>query len=263
MEDRLPMTSLGLRLDHRLWPSRSPAAAQAVGEALDHPAFRELRRVAWNRGDRDSKHQPRTAKAVADILLSPDYDSAVLDSGRTGELTATAAIYTGRHVRNYPVENQIIHSYVVVPLDPAHPLEIVEGFALLASALDVLSGCICVERSQSSARTAAFGNAPPLHEVRDFPRRTKERKAYSWYWEKNETEIAGPEWGLFLGPGHLARVTPDPTVFPVIRDAGQGKLVLLSENPEDALTEAFDAQLEQARRALGSVMMDVSEVPVR
>ena len=170
-------------------------------------------------------------------------------------------IFTGRLTRNWPIENQHMRSYGAIPYDPAHPLDIVEGFLSLATALEAFSGYICVESGWAAAEIAALGmrRKPPPS---DFPRRAQEREAHARYFERRETQIAGPEWGLFLGPGHLARVTPDPAVFPVIRDVGRGKLCLLSDNPEDALTAAFDVRLDAARQALAPILMDVSEVPV-
>ncbi len=255
------MTTFALRIDHRAWLDK-PEVATAIGEVLDHPSFRALRRVAYNTGVRETRHQPRTAASVKEILLSKDCDSAVLDSGRTGELTATGAIFTGRHIQHWDADKRVIDSHVIVPYDTAAPLAIVEGFSLLAVALDAFGGYLYVEPSFIRARAAVYCQAPRRHEVRDYPRRARERKAHARYAEWHETRIAGPEWGLFLGPGHLARVTPDPAVFPIIRDVGRGKLCLLSENPEDALTEAFDARLEDARRALAPILMDLSEVPV-
>ena len=255
------MITFGLRIDHRIAPGDSSDIAKAVGRAFDHPAFRALRRVAYSSRDRRSRYQPRTATAVAETLLSDECDAAFLDSGRTGELIATANILTGRDIRRYASETDLLPSHAVVPSDPAHPLDVVEGFAALVSVLDAVCGYICVERGFSEANAAAIGFKPKPR-PRDFPRRTQERKAHNRYFEWRETQIAGPEWGLFLGPGHLARVTPDPAVFPIIQDVGRGKLCLLSDNPEDALGAAFDGRLEEARRVLGPVLMDVSGVPV-
>ena len=255
------MTTIALRIDHRAWLDR-PEVATTISRALDHPAFQDLRRVAYNTGVRETRHQPRTAASVKEILLSKDCDSVILDPGRKAGLNASGAIFTGRHILHWDADKRVITSYVVVPYDAASPLAIAEGFSLLAAALDAFGGYLCVEPDYARARSAAGGNQPRRHEVRDYPRRARERKAHPRYAEWQETQIAGPEWGLFLGPGHLARVTPDPAVFPIIRDVGRGKLCLLSDNPEDALTEAFDARLEAARRALAPVLMDVSEVPV-
>jgi hypothetical protein len=96
--------------------------------------------------------------------------------------------------------------------------------------------------------------------VPDHYRRAQERRAHSGYDRRIEAQIAGPEWGILLGPGHLALLAP--TAFPVIRDAGAGKLALLSEAPEDALAHPFERWLDAARRALAPLLMDVSAVPV-
>lgn len=84
----------------------------------------------------------------------------------------------------------------------------------------------------------------------------------TWYDKRVNTEISGPEWGIVLGPEHLKRIDPDPTVFPTIRNAGSSKAVFLSPDPEDVMSEAFDARLDAARKALAPLLMDVSKVPV-
>lgn len=50
-------------------------------------------------------------------------------------------------------------------------------------------------------RAAAPGKPIAIpHEVRDFPRRSQERQAHFLYAARRETQIAGPERGLFDRP---------------------------------------------------------------
>ena len=114
------MTTFALRIDHRAWLDK-PEVATAIGLSLDHPAFRELRRVSYYKGARYTRHQPRAAAAVEEILLSKDCDAAEVDSGRAGKETAFGMIYTGRHILHWDADKRVIDSHVVVPYDAANP----------------------------------------------------------------------------------------------------------------------------------------------
>lgn len=255
------MTTLALHLDHRFAPGEDAALANAVAEILARPCFGALTRVAVNVKDRDKKHQPKTASAIAEALLAPDSDAVVLDSGKQGDLVASARIWTGRHIKGYDDPKPFLASYVVIPYDLARREACIDAFVDLASALQAVAGYVAVEPDHDRAHAAAISQAPRREDVRDFPRRAQERKGHYWYDKKVGEHVSGPDWGLILGPGHLPRV-PDLSTFPLVKDAGAAKLVFLSEDPEDALREAFDERLEAARKALSPLLMDVSTVPV-
>jgi hypothetical protein len=255
------MTTLALHLDHRLAPGEDAALANAVAEILARPCFGALTRVAINVKDRDKQHQPKTASAITESLLAPDSDAAVLDNGRKGDLIASARIWTGRHIKTYDDPKPFLKSNVVVPYDPAAREACVDAFADLASALQAVAGYVAVEKNYDRAHAAALSEAPRREDLRDFPRRAQERKGHYWYDKKVGEQVSGPDWGLILGPGHLPRV-PDLSSFPLVKDAGAAKFVFLSEDPEDALRETFDARLEAARKALAPLLMEVSAVPV-
>jgi hypothetical protein len=256
------MTTLALHLDHRLAPGEDPALANAVAGILARPCFESLTRVAVNVKDRYKNHQPKTAASVAEALLAPGSDAAVLDNGRKGDLIASAHVWTGLHIKTYDDPKPFLASNVVLPYDPAQREATIEAFVDLASVLQAVAGYVAVEKNHGRGHSAALSEAPRREDVRDFPRRAQERKGHFWYEKEVGDQVSGPDWGLLLGPGHLPRV-PDLSAFPLVKDAGAARFVFLSEDPEDALREAFDERLEAARKALAPVLMDVSAVPVR
>ena len=246
------MSSLALHIDHRVAPGADEAVATQVAVILVRPCFHDLVRVAINVKDRDKAHQAKTSNG----------DAVVLDNGREGELVASARIWTGRHIETYDEPKPFLASYIVVPYESAQREALVDAFVDLVAALRAVAGYVTIERDFAHARDAALSAAPRKDEVRDFPRRAQERKGHYWYDKRVNTELSGPNWGVVLGPDHLKRVGPDPSVFPIIRGAGASKVALLSPDPEDALHDAFDARLEAARKALAPLLMDVSNVPV-
>ncbi|HEU4611316.1 MAG TPA: hypothetical protein VFS15_04535 [Kofleriaceae bacterium] len=195
-------------------------------------------------------------------MLASDSDAAVLDNGRQGELIASARIWTGRHIENYFDPKPFLGSYVVIPYNAEQRSELIGAVADLVAALRAVAGYVTIERDYSDAHKAALGSPPDAAHVRDYPRRARERKGHYWYDKRVDVEIAGPDWGIVIGPEHLKRFARDPAVFPVIREAGASKVVCLSSDPADALTEAFDERLDAARKGLAPLLMDVSKVPV-
>jgi hypothetical protein len=255
------MTTLALHVDHRLAPGEDAAVANAVAQILARACFGALSRVAVNARDRDKKHRPKTAAAIAECLLAADSDAAVLDSGKRGALVASARIWTGRHIKSYDDPKPFLGSYVIIPYEPAQREAVIDAFVELASTLDAVAGYVAVEKDHDRGHAAAISQAPRREDVRDFPRRAQERKAHFWHDKQVADRVSGPDWGILLGPGHLAQVSALPA-FPLVKDAGPARFLFLSKDPEDALHEAFDERLEAARKALAPVLMDVSAVPV-
>ncbi len=256
------MNTLAAHIDHRVAPGSDSTVARSVGEILSRPCFELLARVAINIKERDKSHQPKTAAAVAASLLASGSEAAVLDNGRQGELIASARVWTGRHIETYDEPKPLLASYVVIPYNPEARTEMIDALVDLATALHAIAGYVTIERGYSDAHKAVLSSPPPAEQIRDFPRRAKERKAHYWYDKRVNAEISGPDWGIVLGPDHLKRFAPDPTVFPIIREAGASKFVFLSPDPADALTAAFDKRLDAARNALAPLLMDVSKVPI-
>lgn len=258
--------TLGLHLDHRVAPGEDERVAGAIAELLARPCFAPLTRVAAQSRERDPSYLPKQLAAITACLLDPTAEGVTLDCGRAREapLVATARIRTGRHLQRWAgdIPAPLLVSTVVVPAEPPHGAALLDAFVELAALLQAVAGYIAVEPDHDRAHRAALAQAPNSEDVRDHYRRSQERRAHSWYDRAVETRFAGPEWGLLFGPRHLAALAPDPACFAVIRDAGAGKLALLTAAPEDALDDLFDRRLDAARQAIEPLLMDVSAVPV-
>lgn len=253
---------IGIRIEHRLHPGDAEQSARVVARALDVACFTPLTRIAMGVKDREKRYAAKCIDVMTEFLLDPSCDDLILDSGRAGDLIASARIPSGRHAKGYDDPRALIGSFAVVPA-PTATSDLVDGVVELVAALGGIAGFIAAEPGFDRAHRAVH-NKPPRHDdVPDYPEiRARERIAHDWYGKRIEAEIAGPDWGLVLGPEHLKRIEPDPTVFPIVRNAGVSKAVFLTSNVEDALSESFDARLDAARKALARLLMDVSNVPV-
>ncbi len=256
------MTTLALRLDHYLHPRDDRAAALEVGRILALPCFGALKRMFRRKGDRDSGHGVKSGDEIARVLGDPDIDAVAFDSGRTGELVATAEVSTGRHVQTYDEPKPPLSSHIVLPYVPDDLDAVLDAYVKLGEALQADAGYIAVEPNYGLGHAAALAMRPRRQDVRDYPRRGKERVAHSLWSGRVAAEIAMPEWGIVLGPKHIEKVDPVAgDVFAVVRPIGsRAKLALVTEDPTDALEPDFDAKLDRVRQALALIMMDVSSV---
>lgn len=97
------------------------------------------------------------------------------------------------------------------------------------------------------------------------PQRFRERRGRGHYDDRLVAELAGVEWGTFLGPGHLARLDLDQVrasgAFACIREVTpQLAYLQVSDDPADDLTEGLETKLQAARRALAPLLMDVTGI---
>ena len=252
---------LGLHLDHRVAPGEEPRRATAIAELLERPCFASLTRVAAQSRAGDPQHRPKQRAATAESLRDPAAEAVALDCGRQGARIATARICTGP-LDAAGVARPFLTSTIAIPAAPAHTRALLDAFVELATLLQAVAGYVAVEPDHDRAHRAALAQAPSREDVRNYYRRAQERRAHCLYDRAIDTRIAGPEWGVLFGPGHLEISAPDPSAFAVIRDAGAAKLALLTEDPADALAHPFERRLDAARRALAPLLMDVSVVPV-
>jgi hypothetical protein len=252
---------LAFTVSYRSHVGTDRAQAERIGEILVRPCFHGLTRVATWVKERDKNHAPKTAAAIAAALLAPDSDGAILDSGRGKQLVAVATIRTERYVPTKPLRE----ADVVIPYDPAYREEVMDAFAALAGALDAVAGFVAVEANWTNAERAVHSKPPRMEDYPDYPTlRRQERFAHFWLDQKIETEIAGPDWAIVLGPGHLARHDPSPSAFAKVREIGDhAKLLQLADDPLDARRPEFDARLSSARDALTPILMDVTHVPIK
>ena len=82
-----------------------------------------------------------------------------------------------------------------------------------------------------------------------------------------EDGIGGPEWGTFLGPKHVERVSLErlsaSAAFTQVRPLKHGGVYLqLSQDAADAQSPAIDDLVAAGRAALDGIAFDVSELAV-
>jgi hypothetical protein len=260
-------TSIGFRADYALALVDDEHAARRVAEVLYRPAFAALARAGALRTAKGEKHRwlgysETTPEHVTSLLLDRANTALALDSGRSGARTASAQIESGAHAHlTGPAPES---AYVVVPLRADQQDELIAGFCDLVAALAVRSAAIATEPSYDLAhRFALSTRAKPRAGMSE--RRQRERRCLGWHRELIDTQLSGPEWGTFLGPGHLARIDVGELrasgVFHRVVDVAPELVFLqLTADPADDLTDAFEAKLDRAREVLAPLLMDISAV---
>jgi hypothetical protein len=161
---------------------------------------------------------------------------------------------------------------VSLPGDPSQMSARIDAFCALAIQLRPLVGCVSMEPDLSMANTLEIGcSPPPLAEALTMPgfteRRVRERTAYSNYELPLERELWGPEWGLFLGRGHLALVPIQRIersgVFTRVQQLGEDLVYIqLTDDPMDTLRDDYDVMLDRARDVLAPILTDLSGVVI-
>jgi hypothetical protein len=241
---------LSIRLDFEVTAAQAPDTASRVAEILNRPCFAVLDRIVGASGE-----LPKSAVAITEILL--DLDATLRLTGTYEEtVIARCDIEYGPNGRRFAV---LVLPYVPRWLDSAL-VAIVE----LAHVLRAVSGAIATEPDYIHGVNYAFG-ALVAGPIDSSPRpglselRLRERSRGS-----NATEIGGPEWGMFLGAGHIARVS-----FSALRDSNAFSRVIavapdlifiqLTADPLDDFTDAFETNLERAAEVLAPVLMDLTD----
>ena len=260
------MSWLAIRLNFGLRLVESPAEARAVGDVLVRPCFAALSRLSGRRKDRWSRHGKPSADAIAGYLTDPALDAITLETKRGPEITATAEVENGVRERGPSVPAETRHpAMITIPYVAAELEAVISAACDLARTVHAATGYIALEPKFGWAHEVALGGSRPRERMGLSEQRFRERRGRSWYDDQLATELAGVEWGLFLGPGHLAGVD-----LAALRASGAFARVLevtpmlaylqISEDPAEDLTDGFEAKLAAARRALAPVLMDVSEV---
>jgi hypothetical protein len=256
--------TLALRLKHAFIPGRDPDASAAVAEILTRPCFAELRRVALetNKG-RVMRHSATSRERVQALMQDPACDMVNMDSGRHGELVADARIETGLlrdpgYWDDFPAP---LMSTVTVPHEASLAAARLEAFCELAVVLRAMAGCLSLEMNFRMACRLVNGNTPTPRKGLLQPgmtlRRLQERRSYDQ--RTSGRQIPSPEWGLFLGRGHLDQVSADALAatgaFHRVYRLGDDLVFLqLTADPMDALRLDYDALLEPARGALAPLL---------
>lgn len=265
-----PSGCLAVRLDYGDALVGAPDAARAVAEVLVRPCFVELSRLSARRKDRWSKHVKPSVDQVAEYLADASNDAISMDTKRGGVLVAGAEVENGVGRDSARVFATRLQAYVAIPFVAAESEAVIAGLCDFAAALHATSGFVTLEPSYGLAHRAAVAASRPKERPGLSEQRFRERRARSRYADRIGTELAGVEWGTFLGRGHLLRVDLGELrrsgafarIVEVSSKEGSPKLAFLqiSDDPRDDLTDAFEAKLVAARRALAAITMDVSAI---
>jgi hypothetical protein len=258
---------LAIRLDFGLRLVESPDVARAVGEVLVRPCFAELSRMGGRRKDRWSRHRKPSAEAIASYLTDPNLDAVSLDTKRSQAIVvASAEVENGIRERGPSVPPETRHpATIVIPYVTAELEAVTSSVCDLARTVRAAAGYIALEPKYGWAHEVALGGARPRERVGLSEQRFRERRGRGWHDDRLVAELAGVEWGNFLGPGHLARldlgqVRASGAFARVVELGPQLAYLQVSEDPAEDLTEGFEDRLVAARRVLAPVLMDVSGV---
>jgi hypothetical protein len=257
--------SLAIRLDYGRALVGDRQGAGGVAEILVRPCFSDLGRLAARRKDRWSKHAKPSAERIAEYLTDASNDAVSMDTKRGAELVASAEVDNGVGREAAPVFATRLQAYLAIPYREGMLGAVLAAICDMASVLGVATGFIAVEPRYGLAQRAAVAASRPKERPGLSEHRLRERLARVLYADRLATELAGVEWGNFLGPGYLARLDlgqlrVSGAFARVIEVTPQLAYLQVSEDPIDDLTEGFEAKLQAARRALAPVLMDVSGI---
>jgi len=254
--------TLAIRLDYGLVVSARPAVAHEIATLLSRPVFaKHLARVSARRNDRWVDHAFVSIDAIEARLIDPRNESACLDNGRDGDLTATAEIQCGSFLRPKAPAATRYMAYIVVPFVADDLEDVIDGVCELAKVVDAAAGFITLEPSYGLAHRAAIGGSEPVARIGLSDRRIGDRRAREWRDDELSSRVV-VEWGLLFGVGHLAQVSADE-----LRNSGafarvvsvvekQLAFVTVTQNPLDELSAEFDEKLGPAREALSKILIE-------
>lgn len=257
---------LAIRLDYGIVVSQAQETAKRVAEILTRPELGVLRRVSARKLDRWTKHSPATAATIEQYLSDPSNDSATLDNGRSGDLTATAEVESGAHVRTSGPAATRFMTYLAMPYQADQLAEVLAATLDLAAALRIASGFVTVEPTYSLAQRAAIGHSIPRPRTGLSEQRIRERRVRDYKNELNDTKLAGVEWGTFLSAHHLEQLAVTTLrrsgAFDRIVEVTPSLVFLqLTSHPEDDLSPDVEPRLQRAREALSALLLDTGDLP--
>lgn len=258
-----------VRFNHWWAPITSNETVLDIAEIVHRECFSACSRLAYDRRGtfgrpgRTGGHREKSPGIMREYLLDPQNESVQLDNGRSGPLTATMRFATGAVKR----EGIPYYSFVVVPWTDDEPARD-EAACDLARVLRASIGAMSVWSNYNHAERFAFSQGLMEERARELglsERRHKEWRLLARDQVQVDTEISGPEWGLFLSAGHLAKV-PLATLrasgaFAEVRELeGTRAFLRLTDDPHDALAPGYEARLDRARDALRPILADLSRL---
>lgn len=255
------MTTLAVRYDFAAVLVDDEARRRRVAEILARPCFHELDRVSAHRGDRWVEHVATSADAIAAILADRRNSAVSLDTGRGCEIVASAEIRNGTREGLGALPH---NGYLAFPT-PTDLDATIAALLELADALDVGAGFIAGEPTYNAGQNVALGGAKPRPRPGLSTRQAIERRGRDWHYQQRHAELAGPEWGTFLGAAHLARLDLDQVrasdaFYRVELVSPRLAYLQVTANPIDDLRDDFEEKLQAARAALAPILMDLSDV---
>lgn len=258
------------RLDHARSLRDHEDAARRVANLVNVPVMKALRRVAVTIKSREAEHGPNSPELVLKHLQNPKGRGAWFDSGRSGKLESQGWIETALGYKPDADIVATLQAYFVVPYVAEEREAVLDAFCSLAEALEAAYGAAGVEPSFQTAHNAAIATGPTAADIPTYkvmtPDRIRYRRTPAFLANQIHCGIGGPEWGTFLGPGHLARLPADTlasNAFYSVRPlAHGGAFIRLSEDPMDAQTDAILGMVARARAALEPIVVDVSSVRI-
>jgi len=233
-----------------------------VGQILVRPCFRELERRSAHRGDRWIQHTHTSSDAIVAILRDPKNSAVSFDTKRGKEIVASGEIKNG--IRESHQGATRFYGYLAFPV-PDDLEGTITAICDLADALDTGAGFVAAEPAYPQAQNVALGGSKPELRPGLSTRQAIERRGRDWHQWQRHNELAGPEWGTFLGAEHLARLD----IEKVQSSSAFERVVLISprlaylqitRDPADDLRDDFEAKLQTAREVLAPILMDLSDV---
>lgn len=244
--------------------------ARRAARLLNVPAMRAFRRVATSKNGRETEHGRNSPEVLLNHLMRPGAHGVWLDSGRSGELDSHGWIQIG--LGYVPDADMLapMSSYFTLPYVAEELEAVLDVFCELAEIFDAAYGATSVEPSFQSGQNAAMLTRPTAADLPTYtvmtPDRIRYRRFPAYLANQVHHSIGGPDWGTFLGPGHLAGLPPETlksSAFHSVRPLAHGGAFLrLSEDPLDAHTDAILGLVARARAALAPIVVDVSSVRI-
>lgn len=256
------MPTLAVRFDFAAALAEDEQRRRRVAEILVRPCFRDLERVSAHRGDRWVQHAPKSVDAIVAILGDPKNSAVAFDTKRGEELAASGEIKNGtREVADGAVRFDGVLSFPV----PKDLEATIAAMCELADALDTGAGFIAAEPDQASAHKVALVGFKPEPRPGLSTRQMIERRGRHWHQWQRHNELAGPEWGTFLGAEHMARldlekVRASSAFERVVLVSPRLAFLQITKDPADDLRDDFEVKLAAAREALAPILMDLSDV---
>ena len=248
------MSTLAIRIDLAAALVTDPARSRRAAEILSRPCFSDLGRVSAHRGDRDVEPAPTSLDAIAAMLGDPRNSGVVFDTPGGKKLAAGGEIKNGIRQTNEGATR--FYGWLAFPL-PADFTPAVSALCDLAETLNAGAGFIVVEPDYQYAQNAALETGAFKMRPGLTTRRLRECDARGLHLWKRHNELAGPEWGTFLGADHLARLEIEK-----VRASGAFEHVVLvsprlaylqiTKDPADDLRDDFEAKLQPREGSAGA-----------